>query len=176
MKRAEREVLRAGMVSYVEHMLARQVDSLHELRKSMHGKKSGKEGWSGILLDWETFYSLAKTQIMAIRRTQVILEAITVWHQLRSACLRVSAISEQEPVEEWPSGDQGVNAAIERMNKDEDWIRSLPAPDLVPLEELDDETLETIANFQGGNELAHHDTMEAKRILKARRDHPTYPK
>lgn len=91
MKRAQKEVLKAGLVNYLAAKVRENERSLRNLRESMHEARSGKKTWSLTYFDWETFYSLATTQVLVIRRYRLALEAAETWWKLYSSCLVISA-------------------------------------------------------------------------------------
>jgi hypothetical protein len=187
-RRGEKEVLRAGLLNYVQRKLQRDIESLADLRRSMHELRAGKATtWNYAFADWHTFHGLASTQVLVIRRRRLQLEAAKLWDIMRTNNLVVSAVPprhgglmryEQQPVftpEEDAKGREdptSVEACLARMKADEARIADMPDPDLCPLEELEDDMLEACANLKGGNELAQAEAREARRILDRRHTHP----
>jgi hypothetical protein len=200
-RRGEKEVLRAGLVNYVQRKLQRDLATLADLRQSMHDlrRKKPSRDWQYAYADWHTFHGLASTQVLVIRRRRLQLEAAKLWDIMRTNNLIVSAAPkhgglmryEQRPratelagrVTEMlddlasfnPNAEMdptSVDACIARMKRDEARIADLPDPEQCPLEELEDDMLEAIATMQGGNELARSEAREARRILDQRHTHP----
>jgi hypothetical protein len=175
-KRGEKEVLRAGLVNYVQRKLQRDIESLADLRRSMHDLRAGRATtWNYAFADWHTFHGLASTQVLVIRRRRLQLEAAKLWDNMRRNCLVVSApkyggVSRFEQQRDPDPASE--EACIARMKADEGRIADLPDPDLCPLEELEDDMLEACANLKGGNELAQAEAREARRILDRRHTHP----
>jgi hypothetical protein len=183
MRRGEKEVLRAGLLNYVQRKLQRDVETLADLRRSMHDLRAGRStAWHYAFADWHTFHGLASTQVLVIRRRRLQLEAAKLWDVMRTNNLIVSAApkhgglmryEKRREQEEDPASEE---ACIARMKADEARIADMPDPETCPLEELEDDMLEAIATMQGGNELARDEAREARRILDLRHTHPTFHK
>lgn len=180
MRRGEKEVLRAGLVNYVQRKLQRDLATLADLRQSMHDLRTKKpsRNWQYAYADWHTFHGLASTQVLVIRRRRIQLEAAKLWDIMRTNNLIVSAapkhggLMRYEKLREIVEDPASEEACIARMKRDEERFADLPDPEVCPLEELEDDMLEAIANMKGGNELAHSEAREARRILDQRHTHP----
>lgn len=76
MKPAEKQVLKAGMITYLESMVRREIRILEQVRREMHLLRSQKPSARPVTLtDWEGFKGIVNAQIMVIRRTRLALLA-----------------------------------------------------------------------------------------------------
>jgi hypothetical protein len=123
-KRAEKQVLKAGLVNYMTSEVRRQERCLGYLRTAMHAQRHPVPSRRpASLTDWHGYHGLAQTQVLIIRRARLALEAAELWNQMRTQCLVISSpklteggrrVNENDPrwsavtddsIVEWDDGD-----------------------------------------------------------------------
>lgn len=110
MKRAEKEVLRAGLESYHIGAIARARMVLEDTRRTMHGLRSEEKLVYGVLSDWNSFYGLARAQVMVLRRAKLTLEAVSLQNRVDETLMAVF----DDRNEEERAREHGRLAEIER--------------------------------------------------------------
>lgn len=92
MKRAEKQVLKAGLVNYMQAQVRIQTRILHDLRATWWRLRQRKLSIQDMgTLDPGSYPGRIKSQITLVRRARLALEAAETWNQLRTQCLVISA-------------------------------------------------------------------------------------
>lgn len=92
MKRPEKQVLKAGLVNYMQGQVRTQTRILQELRATWWRlRKACTSIQDKGTLDPGSYPGLIKSQITTVRRARLALEAAETWNQLRTACLVISS-------------------------------------------------------------------------------------
>lgn len=92
MRRAEKQVLKAGLVHYLQAEVRRHVLVLQQTRATWWRLRQRRTSIQDKgTLDPHSYPGLIKAQITVLRRARLALEAAETWNQLRTQCLVISA-------------------------------------------------------------------------------------
>lgn len=88
MRPGEKEVLKASMLHFAESEVRNQTGVLKQylyMRHPLYQKRNPS------LTDTKGFRDIIRTQVLAVRRAKLLLEAVKLWDTMRRNCLVVSA-------------------------------------------------------------------------------------